>query len=49
MPVKKLPAMKSLAKVKWKRTGLSKTGLATVAGGVGVGALVAHKSKKKRK
>ena len=49
MPVKHLPAMKSLAKMKWKRTGLSKTGLATVTVGAGGGALVAYKSKKKHK
>ena len=48
MPVKHLPAMKSLAKVKWKRTGLSKTGLATITVGAGAGALVAHKGKKKK-
>ena len=49
MPVKHLPAMKSLAKVKWRRTGLGNKGLATITVGAGAGALVAHKSKKKKK
>ena len=48
MPVKHLPAMKSLTKANWKRTGLGNKGLATVAVGVG-GALVANKVKKKCK
>ena len=55
MPTKYLPPMRSLKRVKWRRTGLGEKGLLTVkagagfAGGAVAGALVAKKVKNKRK